>query len=103
MALSNYTFSEPAKLALHIAQQIAKEYNHSTYGAAHILKALMHKDLSVLKTVERNGGDIYYMEEWAEIRLEQYPKGSKPTSDVGPDDLCEPLFHEAEHFQTELG
>lgn len=103
MALSNYTFSEPAKLALHIAQQIAKEYNHSTYGAAHILKALMHKDLSVLKTVERNGGDIYYMEEWAEIRLEQYPKGSKPTSDVGPDDMCEPLFHEAEHFQTKLG
>jgi len=102
-SVSNYTFSEPAKLALHIAQQIAKEYNHNSYGAPHLLKAMMHKDLPVLKTVERGGGDIYYMEEWAEIRLEQYPKGSKPMSDVNPDDLSEPMFHEAEHVQTKLG
>lgn len=101
--LSNYTFSDLAKQALHIAQQIAKEYNHATYGAAHLLKALMHKDLPILKTVERNGGDIYYMEEWAEIRLEQYPKTSKPTSDITPDELCEPMFNEAEHVQVKMG
>ena len=103
MNLSDYTFSEHSKLVLHIAQQIAKEYNHVTYGAPHLLKAMMHKDLPVLKTVESGGGDIYYMEEWAEIRLEQYPKGGKPSSDVSPDEQCQPLFHEAEHIQTKLG
>lgn len=101
--ITQYTFSESSKLALHIAQQIAKEYNHATYGAPHLLKAMMHKDLPILKTVEQAGGDIYYMEEWAEIRLEQYPKSSKPGSEVCPDETCEPLFHEAEHFQTKLG
>lgn len=103
MQLSNYTFSEPAKLAMHIAQQIAKEYNHATYGAPHLLKAMMHKDLPILKRVENGGGDIYYMEEWAEIRLEQYPKSGKPSSDVGPDEQSEPMFNEAEHVQTKLG
>jgi len=63
----------------------------------------MHKDLPVLKIVERNGGDIYYMEEWAEIRLEQYPKSGKPAADVEPDDLSEALFNEAEHIQTKMG
>lgn len=103
MTITNYTFSETSKLAIHIAQQIAKEYNHNTYGAPHLLKAMMHKDLPVLKKVEQGGGDIYYMEEWAEIRLEQYPKSGKPSSDVAPDDLSEPMFHEAEHVQTKLG
>lgn len=103
MNISSYTFSEPTKLALHIAQQIAKENNHATYGAPHLLKAMMHKDLPVLKTVEHGGGDIYYMEEWAEIRLEQYPKSGKPSSDIAPDESSEPMFHEAEHLQTKLG
>lgn len=101
--LTQYNISEPTKQALHIAQQIAREYNHATYGAPHILKALMHKDLSILKTVEAHGGDIYYMEEWAEIRLERYPKSSKPSSEIQPDDSLDALFTEAEHIQTKMG
>ena len=101
--ITAYTFSETSKLALHIAQQIAKEYNHASFGAAHLLKAFMHKDLPILKTVEQAGGDIYYMEEWAEIRLEQYPKSGKPASDVNHDDASEALFREAEHYQNKMG
>ncbi len=103
MEWTEFTFSDPSKQAIHIARQLAREYNHGTYGAPHLLKALMHKDLPILKTVERNGGDIYYMEEWAEIRLEQYPRSSRPASDPSPDTACEALFNEAEHIQTRLG
>lgn len=100
---TTYTFSEPSKQALHIAGQIAKEYNHASFGAPHLLKAFMHKDLPVLKTIEQAGGDIYYMEEWAEIRLEQYPKSGKPTSEVAPDEASDAMFREAEHIQSKMG
>ncbi|MFV0607396.1 MAG: ATP-dependent Clp protease ATP-binding subunit [Niabella sp.] len=103
MNISQYTFSKPSELVLHIATQIAKEYGHSTYSAPHLLKAMMHKDLPILKTVEHNGGDIYYMEEWAEIRLEQYPKDTRNAADAVASDECEPMFTEAEHFQLKLG
>uniref|UniRef100_UPI0031FCD167 ATP-dependent Clp protease ATP-binding subunit n=1 Tax=Niabella insulamsoli TaxID=3144874 RepID=UPI0031FCD167 len=101
--VTTYQFSEPAKQALHIARQIAKEYNHLTYGAPHLLKAFMHKDLPLLKTIEARGGDMYYMEEWAEIRLEQYPKSGKPAAEPEADDAAEAMFREAEHYQNKMG
>lgn len=88
--------------ALHIAAQIAREYGHTTYGPAHILKALLHKDLPLLKQLEARGADVYYLEEWAEIRLESYPKSGKLSDSPGPDKTCDALFHEAEQIQMRL-
>lgn len=88
--------------ALHIAAQIARDNGHDTYGPAHILKALLHKDLPLLKQLEANGADVYYLEEWAEIRIEQYPRGSRPSDSPGPDSTCDAVFNEAEHLQTKL-
>jgi ATP-dependent Clp protease ATP-binding subunit ClpB len=45
LSLTTYSFSEKAIQALHIAGQIAKENLHGSYTAAHLLKALLHKDL----------------------------------------------------------
>ena len=99
---TNYSFSELSKQALHIASQLAKENMHATYGAAHLLKALLHKDLPMLKFLEGNGTDVYYLEEWAEIRIEQYPRTAKPSDEPGPDEGCEALFNEADHLHLKL-
>ena len=99
---TNYSFSDSSKQALHIASQLAKENMHATYGAAHLLKALLHKDLPMLKFLEANGTDIYYLEEWAEIRIEQYPRTAKPTDEPGSDESCEALFNEADHLHLKL-
>ncbi len=88
--------------ALHIAARIAGENGHATYGPAHILKALLHKDLPLLKQLEANGADVYYLEEWAEIRIEGYPKSGKPSDSPEPDATCDPVFNEAEHIQSKL-
>ena len=100
--LTQYSFSDSSKQAMHIASQLAKENMHATYGAAHLLKALLHKDLSMLKFLEANGADIYYLEEWAEIRIEQYPRTAKPTDEPGPDESCDALFNEADHLHLKL-
>jgi len=100
--LSQYSFSELSQRAIHIASQLAKENMHATYGAAHLLKALLHKDLPLLKFLEANGADIYYLEEWAEIRIEQYPRTVKPADEPDHDESCEALFNEADHLHLKL-
>jgi ATP-dependent Clp protease ATP-binding subunit ClpB len=99
---TSYSFSDAAKQALHIASQLAKENMHATYGAAHLLKALLHKDFPMLKFLEANGTDIYYLEEWAEIRIEQYPRTAKPTDEPTADESCDALFNEADHLHLKL-
>lgn len=96
------TFSEQALQALHIAARIAAENGHATFGAGHLLKALLHKDLPVLKFLEARGIDVYYLEEWAEIRIEEYPKGPRPVADPEADDQLKPVFKEADHLQHKL-
>ncbi len=43
----------------------------------HLLKALLHKDIGLAPFLEGLGKDIFYLEEWAEVRIESYPKSSK--------------------------
>jgi len=100
--LTQYSFSPLALQALHIAARIARENMHDHYSSAHLLKALLHKDLPLLKSLEGKGLDVYYVEEWAEIRIEQYPRSSKVPDEPEADDDMDPLFREAEHIQTKL-
>ncbi len=102
IVLSSFQLSDQAKQALHIAARIAKENMHGHYSSAHLLKALLHKDLPLLKNLEAKGVDVYYLEEWAEIRIEQYPRDGKVTSDPQPDDDLEAVFNEADHLHLKL-
>lgn len=102
LSLSNYTLSEKTKQVLHIASQLAKENMHDCYSAAHILKALLHKDFPILKSLESNGVDVYYLEEWAEIRMESYPRSGKPADAPSADESLEPVFKEAEHLHLKF-
>jgi ATP-dependent Clp protease ATP-binding subunit ClpB len=101
-SLLSYTFSPTAQEALHIASRFAAENTHATYGAAHLLRALLHKDLPLLKMLEARGVDVYYLDEWAEIRMEQYPRSSRPVDAPQPDDASSALFREAESLQGRL-
>lgn len=102
LTLSEYTLSEKTKQVLHIAAQLAKENLHDCYSAAHILKALLHKDFPILKFLEAQGVDVFYLEEWAEIRMESYPRSGKPVDIPVADDDLEPVFKEADHLHLKL-
>ena len=53
--------SADAKQVIHIAQQYAREFMHAAFSPAHILRALLHKDFSLLKKLESLGVDVYYI------------------------------------------
>lgn len=100
--MTDQLISDKLKQTIHIAQAIAKEYSHQEYSSAHLLKALLHKDIGVLKYIESIDQDPYYVEEWAEVRLESMPKTAKPPESPSGDSTVEAVFYEAESVKLKI-
>ncbi len=96
------SFTDSVKKAVHIAQAHAKDFAHSTFGPAHLLKALLHKEVGLRSKLESSGKDIFYMEEWADVRIETYPKG-RPEESPKPDAQAEAVFAEADNIRLKFG
>ena len=90
--INNTTYTESLNKAIYIAQAIAKEYGHASISPAHILKALLHKDIELIPILEGMGKDFFFMEDWAEVRIEEYPKSAKPVDEPMPDDKVNAVF-----------
>jgi len=58
------------KAAVEIAQSLAREYHNEHFYPAHILRAMMHKDVGLKNFVESIGKDAGYIMEWAEVRMD---------------------------------
>jgi ATP-dependent Clp protease ATP-binding subunit ClpB len=93
--LVNYLLTEEVKNVFHIAQQVAKENTHPAFGAAHLLKALLHKDAGMIPLLKSLDKDYYYMEEWADVRLEEYEKKA-PVGDPSGDNAVAGILAEAD-------
>lgn len=74
----NIIFHEELQTALETAKRIAQEARQQEYTPAHLLKAILHRDLTLLKELEVMGKDVFFIEEWAEVRIEELPKSMKP-------------------------
>ena len=99
----DYKLSSKLEEVIHISQAIAKEYAHAQYSSAHLLKALLHKNIGMLKYIDSIGQDAYFIDEWAEVRLESLPKTSKIPENPVADDLVEAVFYEADSVKLKLG
>ena len=87
----------------HIAKQIAKEHTNEKYSPAHLIKALLHRNFDLLRYLDAQDVDVYYIEEWAEVHIENYPKSTKKTDDATPDDDVYAVFEESENIYDRLG
>jgi ATP-dependent Clp protease ATP-binding subunit ClpB len=94
-------FSIELLSALEIAKKIAKSNSNKYYSASHLLKAILNRDLSLLKRLETMGKDVYYLDEWAEVRMEEEPKTTH-VLDAEPSDLIDEIIKEAESVRIAL-
>ena len=101
--MADYALNDSLKQALHIAQALAKEYAHENYNAAHVLKALLHKEIGMMKFIDGIGQDAYYIEEWAEVRLESMSKTAKVPENPTGDASVDAVFYEADNIKLKLG
>jgi ATP-dependent Clp protease ATP-binding subunit ClpB len=88
--------SEETLQVVHIAKKYAKENLNNKYSSSHILKALLNPQFDFLKQLDAKGIDVFYIDEWADIRISELPKAQKPNEDASADDGAIAVFEEAE-------
>lgn len=90
------------KIALNIAQAVARENANEYYTPSHLLKALLHKEVGLRDFVLSIGKDLGYLEEWADVHIEQCPKSTQ-LSEIKPSEKIGSLFRAADDVRIELG
>ncbi|MEN4760158.1 ATP-dependent Clp protease ATP-binding subunit [Chryseobacterium sp. C39-AII1] len=95
-------YNQEVTKALEIAQKLGRQNLNSTFTGAHLLKAMLNRDLSLLKQLENLGIDVFYLEEWAEVRIDDSPK-SPNTFSCEPDEIIDEIFAEADSVREILG
>lgn len=95
-------FHEELYTALELAKRYAIENKNVEYNSSHLLKAILHRDLSLLKKLESLGKDVFFIEEWAEVRIEDSLKSNKVT-DSEADKSIDDVVKEADEVREILG
>jgi ATP-dependent Clp protease ATP-binding subunit ClpB len=95
--------SESVKLAIRVAQSLAKEYHNPEFTAAHLLKGLMHKDAGMRGFLASIGKDDEYIAEWAEVRIDELEKNTVTQDEVKASPEIARIFEEADHVRIKLG
>ncbi|MCQ2189350.1 MAG: ATP-dependent Clp protease ATP-binding subunit [Paludibacteraceae bacterium] len=88
--------------AIRIAKSLAREYGNASYAPAHLLKAMLHREVGLSSFVLAIGKDEAYIEEWAEIHMEESEKYSGVT-EIGPDSKVTKVLEEADNVRLKLG
>jgi ATP-dependent Clp protease ATP-binding subunit ClpA len=100
--LLQINYSDDLKLAINIAQSIAKEFINEKVTPAHLLKALLHKDVGLRPFIESIGKDVYYLDEWADVRIESSPKSGKAKDMPVADESTQAVLLEADNIRLKL-
>ena len=93
---------EDSKRVVKIAQAIARENMNPEFGPAHLLKALLHKDAGLQAILKSLDKDIYYLEEWADVRIESIKKTSSPKDQVAGDAMIGEVMNEADNVRLKF-
>ena len=96
-------YSENLQNAIHIAQSIAKDYHNGSYNSAHLLKALLHKDVGLTNLLFNVDADTYYIDEWCDVRIESMPKVASLPHNIEGDKSIESVFNEAGNLMLKIG
>jgi ATP-dependent Clp protease ATP-binding subunit ClpB len=96
-------YSPELKNAMEISSSIAREYSHNTWGPSHLLKALLHNDIGLASLLASHQKDIHYLREWADVRLETYPRASRKTESPEPDKEVSKVFDVADLVRIQTG
>jgi len=94
--------SDNFKQVVKIAQAIAKEYRHAEFTPEHLLKALLHQDAGLYTLLDTLDQDIYYLEEWAEVRIESLKKSTYYSEVISGSDSISEVLNEAENIRLKL-
>lgn len=95
--------SESVKHAVHVAQSLARERHHASYGPPHLLAGLMHKETGLRPLLTAIDKDPGYLQEWAEVRMDEYPNAAMLSPEVTGTPEVSIVFEEADDVRLKMG
>jgi len=99
MALTIQNFDLGSKLAVEIAQKLAKEHAHSTFGASHLLMALLNERVGITSFLALMDKDLSYLRGWAQYRMDEYRTKGLPDDSPEADEDARKVLDVARTFQ----
>ncbi|MEM9834977.1 MAG: ATP-dependent Clp protease ATP-binding subunit [Bacteroidota bacterium] len=103
MYLTDYTFTDAAHTCIRLAEQLANEYAHAHYGAAHLLWAVTKEDAGLhgmLASIDRSPVDL---NRWATRKVEADPKAVRYVDTPGPNDSAVAVLKETQKLCLRYG
>ncbi len=95
--------NETIKQLFHIAQSIARENYNEQYGAPHMLQALMHREIDLRGFLHSLDKDPGYFYDWADVRIEDYPKNTHLPEEVEQDEVVDRILEASDDVRLRLG
>ena len=87
-----------------IAQSFAEEYCSDAGYPAHLFKAVLHKDVGLVKFIESDlDKDYYYLQDWADVQMQLAPRAVRPMRDLELSDESQNVMDEAEEYKIKFG
>lgn len=87
-----------------IAVAFAEDYISDAVYPAHLLKAVLHKDMGLVSFIESDiDKDYYYLQDWADVQMQLLPRAARPVRDPELSDEAEAVFDEAEEYKLKFG
>lgn len=99
----NHYINESVQYVFTIAKGFAREYYNKQLQPAHLLRALLHPEAGLHTLLEALGQDISYLVEWAEVRMDEYPKCHVLPDNIEESDRIHIILDEAVHINIKLG
>ncbi len=95
MRYNEELFSPEVQNTISIASLIAQENQHAYILPAHILLGLLHKDSNIKESLFLNDIDVFYLEEWATVKMEDYKKQTGTLENPPIDESVQQIIEEA--------
>ena len=93
-------FSPVVVDAFGIAEAYAKEHMSGAIDPAHILKALLHKDIGLVSFIEKTlQQDYYYLLDWADMRIKMIKKNPDGGKSIKFNALTKAVVSEADSIR----
>lgn len=89
--------------ALQVAQSTAREYRHATFSPSHLLIGLLHNDVGIGSSLVAWGTDIQFIRDWAEYKIEKYPKSARSVEEPTGDEKVMKTMEVADVIRLKLG
>jgi ATP-dependent Clp protease ATP-binding subunit ClpB len=100
--IDSLQLSDETKEAINIAQSLAKEYKNSNFSGSHLLKALLHENIGLTPLIDTLDKDIFYLRDWADFDMENYPKSTSIVAEPAGDDSIRKIFEQADIVRVKL-